>query len=124
MKFRVSLGVLILLAVVTSGAQQQPRVTGFFTNMHYVREAGDVVGTEVWVVYARGHFYAAFQDAAGEPDPPVVVPVDVSGSQIRFTISTPRAVTHYSGTVGKAGLMLSVEGNPVILLKRQRSYWQ
>jgi len=60
--------------------QGQPRVTGFFSNMEYIKEAGDVVGLEVWIVYARGSYWATVQVAEGEPDPPEVVPVQVSGS--------------------------------------------
>jgi hypothetical protein len=126
--------VLLVLSIGSSSAQQGPKVTGFFTNMHYVPAGGDVVGTEVWIVYARDHFYAAVQDAEGGPDPPVVVAVEVSGSRIKFTVkqppintptvSIPEVTTHYQGTVSKVGLMLSVDGNPATLLKRQNSYWQ
>lgn len=109
---------VLLLAVATAGAQREPKVTGFFTDMHSISESGDVVGTEVWLVYARGHYYAAVQDAEGEPDPPVIVPVNVSGSRIEFTTQQhlisasgaplPEVPIYYSGTVSKAGLMLSV----------------
>ena len=76
--------VVVMMAITSSSGQQQPRVTGFFTDMRGT-PSGDVAGTEVWIVYARGNYYATVQDAAGEPDPPVIVPVDVAGSQIKFT---------------------------------------
>ena len=123
----ISMGVcLFLLAISGSNAQRQPKVTGFFTNMHYIPEAGDVIGLEVWIVYAREHFFATVQDAEGEPDPPVVAPVDVFGSQVKFVTGDPApdTITHYQGTVSKAGLMLSVDGTPASLLKRQNSFWQ
>jgi hypothetical protein len=134
MKSGICIGLLTLLAVSISGAQQQPKVTGFFTDMHYVPDAGDVVGMEVWIVSARDRFYAAVQDAEGEPDPPVVAPVEVSGLRVRFTvkkpaintatITIPAVTTHYSGTVSRSGLTISVEGKPGELLKRQNSFWQ
>jgi hypothetical protein len=100
--------------------------------MHYIPNAGDVVGDTVWIVYARDRFYATVQGTEGEPNPPVVVPVEVSGLRVKFTIrqaaihtaeiSIPEVTTHYSGTVSQTGLMLSIERNPPTLLKRQN--WQ
>jgi hypothetical protein len=132
---------LLLFAVAGSIAQQRPqipRVTGFFSDMHYIQDAGDVVGTEIWIVYARGQYWATVQEAEGEPDPPVIVPLEVSGlSKIKFTITThlifgdgkpaPDSVTRYEGTVSKSGLLLSTpeaSGSTSTLLKRRNSYWQ
>ena len=126
----------LFLAVSGSIAQQGPqvpRVTGFFSDMTYIRKAGDVVGTEVWIVYARGGYYASVQIAEGEPDPPYLVPVEVSGSTgVKFTIRqplvnqdgkpVPDALIEFQGTVSKAGLMLSMPEHK--LLKRRNSYWQ
>jgi acyl-CoA reductase-like NAD-dependent aldehyde dehydrogenase len=39
------------LAVVPSHAQQQPRVTGMYIDMVYIPQAGDVLGTEVFLVF-------------------------------------------------------------------------
>ncbi len=96
-------------------------------------EAGDVVGTEVWIVYARGGYYASVQIAEGEPEPPFLVPVEVTGaSGVKFAIRqplvnqdgkpVPPAVIEFKGTVGKTGLMLSTPERT--LLKRRSSYWQ
>jgi hypothetical protein len=138
---RIDLCCFLLLAISGSIAQQRPqvpRVTGFFSDMHYVREAGDVVGTEIWIVYARGHYWATVQEAEGEPNPPVVVPAEVSGlSKVKFTITNhlvygdgkpaPDLVTRFEGTVSKTGLLLStpeLAGSTPTLLKRSKSYWQ
>jgi hypothetical protein len=123
MKSIVGACVVVMLAIASSSGQQQPKVTGFFTDMHYIPEAGDVVGTEVWIVYARDKFYATVQDAEGEPDPPVVVPVEVSGSRIKFTIREQNVILNYAGTVTRSGLALSLNGNKRTL-KRGNSYWQ
>jgi hypothetical protein len=114
--------VVVLLAITSSGGQQQPRVTGFFTDMRGT-PSGDVAGTEVWIVYARGAFYATVQDAEGEPDPPVVVPIEVSGSRIKFTIRAADMALNYAGTVTRTGLTLSLNGSSRTL-KRGNSYWQ
>jgi hypothetical protein len=132
MKSVVGACIVVLLAIASSSGQQQPRVTGFFTDMRGT-PSGDVVGTEVWIVYARGKYYATVQDAAGEPDPPVIVPVEVRGSQIEFTTRRamlsgngrplPDLVLNYAGAVTTAGLALSVNGNSRTL-RRGTSYWQ
>jgi hypothetical protein len=101
-------------------------------------EAGDVVGTEIWIVYARGEYWATVQEAEGEPNPPVVVPLEVSGlSKVGFTITkhlvhgdgtpAPDSITRYEGTVSKRGILLSTPqllGSAPRLLERRTSYWQ
>jgi hypothetical protein len=129
----VSVGFLLLLTNSGSKAQQQPRVTGFFSNMRYIPESGDVVGTEVWIVYGGKSVYATVQVAEGAPTPPVVVPVEVSGSRVRFTVKQPLVdqagkpapdfVTHFDATVTKAGLSGTVNSQR-LNLKRRNSYWQ
>jgi hypothetical protein len=128
----ISAGILLLLATFGSKAQQQPRVTGFFSDMHYIPEAGDVIGTEVWIVYA-GRYYATVQIAEGSPAPPVVVPVEVSGSKVSFTVTqhlvdrygkpAPDFVTNFEGTITKAGLSGTANSRR-FELKRRSSYWQ
>jgi hypothetical protein len=127
----------LFFAVAGLVAQQQPRVprvTGFFSDMRS-DPAGDVEGTEVWIVYARDRYWATVQEAEGEPNPPVIVPIEISGvSKVRFTItahlmrgdgtSAPDLVRRYEGTVSKSGLLLSTPDSPPTLLKRRNSYWQ
>ena len=83
--------------------------------MRYIRETGDVVGTEIWIVYARGQYWGTVQEAEGAPNAPVVVPVEISGlSKVRFTITThlmhgdgtaaTDLVARYEGTVSNSGL--------------------
>jgi len=106
--------------------------------MKYIQEAGDVTGTEIWIVYARGQYWATVQEAEGQPNPPEVVPLEVSGqSKVRFTITThliygngkpaPDLVTRYEGTVSRNGLLLAtpeLSGSTPTFLKRGNSYWQ
>ncbi len=134
MKTRIgAAAVLCLLLVFGTGAQSKSGVTGFFSDMHYGREAGGVIGTEVWSSYARDQYWACVQTAEGEPNPPEVVTVDVSGSKIKFTIMKqrvdqqqnllPEQRMDFAGTVSAAGIsgpFNGQEGN----LKRRNSYWQ
>ena len=133
MRIRISACALLLLIISGSSAQQRPHVTGFFSDMHYISDAGDVLGTEVWIVYARGGFWATVQMAEGAPDPPIVVPVEVSGTRVKFTVreplvnqdgkAAPDSVTNFDGTVTRAGLAGTINSRP-LSLKRRNSYWQ
>jgi len=126
-------GLLCLLLAFGTGAQSKSGVTGFFSDMRYVREAGGVIGTEVWISFARDQYWACVQTAEGEPNPPDVVTVDVSGSKIRFTIMKqgvdaqknllPEKRMDFVGTVSAAGITGTFNGQDVNL-KRKNSYWQ
>lgn len=76
----------VAFSLVGSAQTTKVPVTGFFTSMRYVAEAGDVVGMEVWIVYARGGYWATVQLAEGEPEVPVVVPVEVSDRKVIFSL--------------------------------------
>ena len=125
----------LCLLLLTSGgtAQQKVPVTGFFTNMEYIEEAGDVVGMEVWIVYASGRYWATVQLAQGEPDPPVVVPVQVSAQRVSFVLkqpsvrsdgsSAPDLVLKFEGAVTRSALT-GAFANERVVLKRGPTYWQ
>lgn len=117
---------IVLSSILLSSAQTAHRshVTGFFTDMHYIEEAGDVLGTEVWIVYARDQYWATVQLAEGAPEPPIVVPVQVSGQRIKFSIrESDKFVLNFDGTVTQAALT-GLLGQDRVVLKRHASYWQ
>jgi hypothetical protein len=65
---------LISILVLTAGAAPpKPKITGLFSNLTYIEEAGDLVGYEVFIVYGGESDFAVVQVAAGWPDPPEVV---------------------------------------------------
>ena len=133
MKTRTGAIILLFLMALTTGAQPTPKITGFFTDMHYIAEAGDMFGTEVWIVYVRDRYWACVQMADGAPDPPVVVPVEVTGSRVRFTVvehplypdHTPAPVVpiKFDATATRTGLSGTVASQRLDL-KRRNSYWQ
>jgi hypothetical protein len=134
LKIRIgAAGLLCLLLAFGTGAQSKSGVTGFFSDMRYVREAGGVIGTEVWISFARDQYWACVQTAEGEPNPPEVVTVDVSGSKVKFTIMKQRVDQQqnllpdlrmdFAGTVSAAGITGTFNGQEVNL-KRRNSYWQ
>jgi hypothetical protein len=121
----------LIFALPVSAETTKARVTGFFTNMQYIAEAGDMVGMEVWIVYARGGHWATVQLAEGAPDRPVVVPVEVSDRRISFALPGPSGDSSntsnttplkFVGEVTKAGLTGTFVHDRVVL-KRGRTYW-
>jgi len=119
---------LILAFVVLSAfsTQRKPfknQVTGIYSNMIYVEEAGDVVGMEIFVVASSGGYHAVVQIAEGAPEEPFVVNVEVKGSDIEFV--APSILGKYKGRVSAKGLAGKFENEEsVSFLKRRNSYWQ
>ena len=91
--------------------------------MTYVSEAGDVVGTEVWIVYGGDGYYATVQLAEGVPMRPKVVPVEVRGTNVKFALGADKDLLIFKGTVTRAGLSGTVNSD-LLNLKRKKSYWQ
>ena len=122
----------ILIEPMSGYVLAAERITGVYSDMEFNEEAGDVIGIEIFLVYSREGFQAIFQDAEGSPSVPVVVPAIVKGSEITFElperngysgkflgrIQKDRIEGHFlTGAAGR-------EGEPEIVLKRGRSYWQ
>jgi hypothetical protein len=119
----------LVLTSAAHAADRAPRVTGFFSDMHYNEEGGDVIGTEVHIVVTRGGYHAVVQCAEGEPGVSVVVPVVASGSAIEFELPDQQQILccpgRFRGTVSKDALRGKFDGcGDKLVLKRKRSYWQ
>lgn len=125
---------MLLLLVTSSAIAEAPksRVTGIFSDLYYNREAGDVVGIEMFVLFSRDGYYVLFQDAEGSPSPPVLVKAKIDGMRIEFVLPDRNGYSgkfngEISGKMLKGkfdGGQISNSGVPIILLKRKHSYWQ
>jgi hypothetical protein len=132
MKRMIHICLMLLALVVFSSAaapaskQPKPKPTGMFSDMEYNDEGGDLLGTEVFITYARDGYFVVYQSSEGEPITPVVVPATVSGTSIKFVIpntADPRG--SFSGTIDTRELTGSFSGSKEIIhLKRKASYWQ
>jgi hypothetical protein len=104
----------------------KPKLTGIYSDMAYNAEGGDVLGDEAFIVFSAKGYYVVFQGGEGEPYPPVVVPAQVDGTSIRFTL--PELVDargEFRGRVVGDELVGSFKSNGQTLhLKRKNSYWQ
>ena len=105
--------------------------TGLFGRLEYHKEAGDVVGLEVFIMKGRSGHRGVIQIAEGVPEDPVLVPVRVDGTVLSFEMRSGNETLHYKGTVRPDGLYgkfdngaFSDRADGFFLLKRGHSYWQ
>src|SRR5215813_3164504 len=99
------LTVLLVLTAVTAPAQSPVRITGIYSDMHYIPQAGDVFGTEVFIVANGDGYSAVVQIAQGAPGLPQVVPLTVNNLDVSFSLTEIRFVgkvtrTALVGTLG------------------------
>jgi hypothetical protein len=129
------LAVLALLSVVALGAPPKapkatpapPRASGLYSDFAYIPEAGDVIGTEIFIVYGGRQHWALLQVAEGAPSNPQLVPAFVSGSLVEFPFPQYGDGAVFKGRVtAKAleGTITGLENAITLKLPRRRSYWQ
>ncbi len=116
----------LIFSVGSTGAESEVKVTGVYSNMWQHKETGDVIGREVFIVGARGKYYALVQFAEGEADKPQLVEVEVTGRKIEFTANFLGVQkTKFTGEVTKEGLEGKFEGlGEKVKLPRKKSFWQ
>ena len=81
-----ALFVLLCSTYATIRGQGKTRITGTYTSMQYIPEAGDVIGEELHIVWTSTGYQGAYQDSEGAPGPLVIVNIHVTGSKISFDI--------------------------------------
>jgi hypothetical protein len=101
---------------------QDGQVTGMFSDMRYSDGSGDVSGREIFIVGANDGYFAVVQIAEGMPGTPVVVPVEVDGNRIKFTMPG-RIPEIFEGRVTSSRLEGRLESGK-LSIRRSKSYWQ
>jgi hypothetical protein len=119
--------VVMILYPYAARVHAQPRgtrITGIYSDM--AMHDGDVIGDEAFILFTHHGYYVVFQRSEGEPDVPVVVPANIHGSAVSFTLPgavDPRGT--FRGHIVDGTLEGRFDGNEqVIHLKRKPSYWQ
>ena len=133
---RVAISALSLALCLTPALAAKPeaRVTGIFSDLYYNNEGGDLLGAEIFIVFADNDGYVAFiQCWGGGTTRPTVVSVDVKGDIVAFTVPEPAdCAGNYSGRITTPGFdgvwkhALNGGGTASehVHLKRKNSYWQ
>lgn len=128
-----SIGLLVLFFIPFVGhsaapPQVEPRITGKYSNMQYVPEAGDVVGYELRIVYTAVGLQGTLQVAEGVPGPLIIVDVVQNGSSVSFEIPGDTTFAgEFHGTVANGwlnGEFRFKEGSKeTVALRKGKSYW-
>ena len=108
-------------------ALKPPRATGHFSDFQYIPEAGDIVGTEVFLLVGNDEHWALLQRAEGWPGPPVLVKATVSGTAVQFPFPDFGEDAAFSGHVtafGLEGTIRTAKGAQPLRLPRHQSFWQ
>jgi hypothetical protein len=122
------LGAIVLAAPVSRPA---PRVSieGIYSDLHYIEEAGDLLGTELKIVKVGDRYKGSLVIAEGEPSKEIPVDIKVSGAQIRFSIPEEGGYPgEFQGEIGKHFLTgefrFTNGGSSKVKLRRGDSYWK
>lgn len=123
----------LLLSTPTFATQTKPHITGIYSDLYYNEEGGDLLGTEIFIVYSGSEYVAFFQCWEGGSAGPTVSTVEVNGDAISFKVPAPSfGEGTYKGHITKKGFdgtwtRLLTNGTIVqgsVHLKRKLSYWQ
>ena len=130
-------GAVLLLVIITGattsfvlGADEKSplRITGTYSDMRYVPDAGDVIGTEIKIVFTGKGFQGALQIAEGSPGTLMLVEVEQKGNSISFSIpeDSPYAGAFHgsiSGSVLRGDFQFKTGGSQAVVLRKGKSYW-
>jgi hypothetical protein len=106
---------------------KQPRATGHFSDFQYIPAAGDIVGTEVFLLVGDNEHWALLQRAEGWPAAPVLVKATVSGTAVQFPFPDFGEDAVFAGHVtpfGLEGTIRTPKGAQPLRLPRHQSFWQ
>ncbi len=115
-------------SLILASGEPTVRITGTYSDMRFIKEAGDVLGTEIKIVHARDHFQGALQFAEGAPEELTVVNIESSGSSIQFVIPDGNPYAgKFSGTIENGWLRgefhFKSGGENKVALRKGKSYW-
>jgi hypothetical protein len=124
----VVIAVLLTVYVAQALPPANPRITGTYSNMHFIPEAGDVFGEELKVVVAGKGYQGVYQIAEGWPSGLVVTEIDVAGNRISFSLAGETGIeSSFEGVVSNGvlrGQFTSKDGTVRrVVWKKGKSYW-
>jgi hypothetical protein len=118
------------LAFCSEGySKPTPQITGTFSDLHFVKEAGDFVGTEIKIVETSQGYQAVVQFAIGVPSDLYLAAVTVSGTAVRISLrnSEGKSLETIIGQISArrfVGVAEDPDGSKEPLnLPRRSSFW-
>jgi hypothetical protein len=145
-KFKMKLGAALLALTICllspfeaapAASDSSRRLTGIYSDLRQSKETNDLDGTEMIIVGGAGSpsgYYVFYQFWEGGSLPPVVVPVEVKGNKISFTVPAPSGECgHFEGTISAKGFTGTctiphpddaTKELRVYVPRKLRSFWQ
>jgi hypothetical protein len=104
------------------------KIAGTYTNVHYIEEAGDLLGMEIKIIPLGERYQAAVFVCEGSVGPMRVVDLRVRGTTIAFDVrESEDAAWSFAGTVSAKSLKgivtHSLGGRESVTLQRKCGYW-
>lgn len=131
---RILLGLLAApVILLTAMAAEQSRsggpLPGMYSSLASSQHSGDLVGMEIFVVPGANGLYGVLQGSEGAPGTPIVVPLQVTGNSVRFSIppscSCALPSGEYVAELSRSGAKVRGPGQfGERQLPRTSSYWQ
>jgi hypothetical protein len=121
---------LLTLCQPSGAASPQIKITGIYSDLHYIEESGDLIGMELLVLPGGGdpvHCDAFFQLAEGQGPTAVVVDLQAVADHFEFRVpanaGSPEMRFSVQFTAHEAVVKNTVAGTEEHL-RRGRSYWE
>jgi hypothetical protein len=125
----LSASVLLLPALAMEPPGSAAPLPGMYSSLANSQRSGDVVGMELFVVPGGNSLHGVLQGSEGAPGTPIVVPLQASGSSVRFSVppncSCALPQGDYTAQLSRSGA--KVRGPREFgerQLARTVSYWQ
>lgn len=119
---------LISFTPLGSSAERRDR-TGFFTNLHFNKEGGDLLGYELYIGLVRNGYTGVLYECQGGCFPMQVVEPSFDGDKITFNYADIEGeLLTFRGIIDREGITGSFylpDAGPLetIRLKRKKFYW-
>jgi hypothetical protein len=122
---------ILLLPVCTLSQDREPvrdQVTGIYSDLHYNKEGGDLLGMELVIVPSQSGYTAFVQIAEGGAPYVTTVPFIAKEALVSFTLPQggPYSGKRFEGKLSESSLAIKSQtgSQATEILKRGPSYWQ
>lgn len=123
----VALLYLLMTACISQAVMAEPR-TGFFSNMYYNEEGGDLLGYELYIAPTRKGHTGFLVLGMGSCSQPHVITPEFNHNAVRFSYIGPGEKEYlFKGIIAPDGISIEENhaglGLPPARLERRETYW-
>ncbi len=133
----ITLSLVLFSATLFAKGNSETGITGMYSDMCYNDEGDDLLGMEVFLVYADSmdadSYYVCFQNSEGAAEAPTVIKATVNEKKMTVDFVFPKdsslAGMKFHGVIKKDGMRVNIKGAGGAgveneWLKKQPSYWE